>query len=41
MFFLYDCSDEPFPEGILESEDLITEDITKTKYEFIKGPFLS
>ena len=41
MFFLYDCNDEPFIEGILDSEDLITEDVMKTKLEYIRGPFLS
>jgi hypothetical protein len=41
LFFLYDCSDEPFIEGILDSEDLITEDVHTTKLDYVRGPFLS
>ena len=41
IFYLYDCAEEPFPEGIFESEDLIEpEDRSRPKFANIKGPFL-
>ena len=42
MFYLYNLAEEPFPEGIYESEDLFESQYTsKPMFEYIKGPFMS
>ena len=38
IFYLYDLSNEPFPEGIFEAEELIEDSKTKSKYLFSNGP---
>jgi hypothetical protein len=38
MFYLYDCSEEPFPEGIMESEDIVVEKRGKPVSKYLKGP---
>ena len=39
MFYLYDCAEEPFPEGIMESEDIVVEKRGKPVSKYLKGPF--
>lgn len=38
LFYLFDCSSDPFPEGIMESEDIVVEKRGKPKSKYIKGP---
>jgi hypothetical protein len=39
MFYFYDVLDDPFPEGILESDELIEDDRTQAARKYIRGPF--
>ena len=39
IFYLYDDEKGPFPNGIMESEELIPEDRTKESIDWYKGPF--
>lgn len=38
IYYLYDLSEEPYPEGIFEAEELIEDDKTQEKSNYIKGP---
>jgi len=38
IFYLYDLSNDPFPEGIYEAEELIGDSKSKSHYEFTQGP---
>ena len=38
IFYLYDISEQPYPEGIFEAEKIIKDDPTKSKSGFIHGP---
>jgi hypothetical protein len=38
IFYLYDVSEQPYPEGIFEAEKIIKDDPTKSKSGFIHGP---
>jgi hypothetical protein len=38
IFYLFDMSNDPFPEGIFEAEDLVMEDKSKPVYNYNKGP---
>jgi len=38
IFYLYDNSLEPFPDGIMESEDILEEKSSDKTYRFIDGP---
>lgn len=40
IFYFYNNGKDPFPEGIFEAEDLIEEERTKAKKEYIRGPFV-
>lgn len=39
MFYFYDATDEPFPEGILEADELMDEDRTQAARKQFRGPF--
>lgn len=39
MFYFYDETDDPFPEGILESDELVEIDRTQAAKTFFRGPF--
>ena len=36
IFYLFDISEEPYPDGVFESEDLVQE--IKEKNTYLKGP---
>ena len=38
IFYLYDLSNDPFPEGIFEAEELIEDSKNKQNYVFNQGP---
>tara|TARA_B110000285_G_C14863317_1_gene485613 strand:+ start:179 stop:457 length:279 start_codon:yes stop_codon:yes gene_type:complete len=40
FFYLFDNTEEPFPEGIMESEDIVVEQRGKPKSKYIKGPLV-
>jgi len=39
MFYFYDAASDPFPEGLLEADELMEVDRGQAKKEFLKGPF--
>jgi len=39
IFYLYEDELGPYPEGIMESEELVPEDRTKASIDWYKGPF--
>ena len=38
LFYFFDVTEEPFPEGIMESEDIVVEVRGKPKSKYLKGP---
>ena len=39
IFYFYGTNEEPFPQGILESEDIVVERRSKPKSKHVYGPY--
>jgi hypothetical protein len=38
IFYLYDVSEQEFPEGIMESENIVDEKRGASKSKYVQGP---